>query len=157
MRKILVSILLMFAFLGITTPASAAQKVRVGAGISLFTGPTTFAAGSPFHIAHGWLTNSSLDAIGIYDFELEVDNVVRVEDFIERSAISGDPDLLARIWVYNFPNGMTGTHTFRGHWYGPCQNLVNDGFYSGTCSNPTARVEANVILLPQTLTVTFGP
>jgi hypothetical protein len=156
MKKILISILLIFAILGITTPASAARKVPVGTRIDLRTGPTTFTAGAPFHIAHGWITDSSLDAMGIYDFELEVDGALREEDFVERSVISGDPDLLTRIWVYNFPSGMTGAHTFTGHWYGPCQNLANTGFYTGTCTNPTARVEADTIS-PRTLTVTFGP
>jgi hypothetical protein len=156
MKKILVSILFIFALLGITTPASAAQKVRVGTRIDLRTGPTTFTAGAPFHIAHGWITDSSVDGVGIYDFELEIDGVLRYEDFVERSVTRGDPDLLNRIWVYNFPNGMTGTHTFTGHWYGPCRALADGGFYTGSCTNPTARVEANT-LSPQSLTVTFGP
>gem|GEM_PF-1741204 len=156
MKKILVSILLIFALLGITTPATAAQKVRVGTRIDLRTGPTTFTAGAPFHFAHGWIAVSLVDGVGIYDFELEVDGTLRDEDFVERSVMSGDPDLLTRIWVYNFPNGMTGTHTFTGHWYGPCQALADGGLYTGTCMNPTARVEANSIS-PQTLTVTFGP
>lgn len=156
MKKILVSIFIIVGLLGMATPASAAQKVRVGTHISLLTGPTTFTAGAPFHFVHGWGTDASVDGIGIYDFEFEVDGTLREEDFVERSVMSGNPDLLFRLWVYNFPNGMTGTHTFTGHWFGPCQALADGGFYAGACTNSTARVEANNIS-PRTLTVTFGP
>lgn len=156
MKKFLVSILLILAILGIATPAMAAQKVRVGTRINLLTGPTTLTAGAPFHFVHGWIIDSSVDGVGVYEFDLEVDGVLRNEDFVERSVMSGDPDLLNRFWVYNFPNGMTGTHTFTGHWYGPCQALADGGFYTGTCTNSTARVEADAIS-PRTLTVTFGP
>jgi hypothetical protein len=82
-----------------------------------------------------------------------VDGVSRREAFVERTVVSGDPDLLTRIWVFNFPEGMTGTHTFTGHWLGPCQGLVDEGFIPGPCGRPNEKVEA----FAQSLTVTFTP
>jgi len=155
MKKTFVSILLLLALLTVTSPAAADQKVRVGEKIDVFIGePTTFPAGAPFHIAHGWIMlDSNWDGLGIWDFQLEVDGVLWKEDFVERSIESGDPDLHNRIWVFNFPEGLTGTHTFTGHWLGPCQVLVDDGTVPGPCSYPNDKVEARV----SPLTVTFEP
>ncbi|HLF72783.1 MAG TPA: hypothetical protein VI524_00425 [Anaerolineales bacterium] len=154
MKKILFSILLVLSLLAVATPTAAARKVRVGTRFNLVAGtPTTFTAGAPFHIAHGWIEASDDDAIGIFEFQLEVDNVLQTADFVERSAESGNPDVLTRVWVFNFPNGMTGTHTFTGHWLGPCQTLVDHGLFTGPCSTPNEKVEA----FSRTLTVTFGP
>ena len=155
MKKTFLSILLVVAILTVASPALAAGKVRIGDPINVLTGnPTTFPAGTAFHIAHGWsLLDSNWDGLGVWDFKLEVDGVLQKEDFVERSMESGNPDLHNRFWVFNFPNGMTGTHTFTGHWLGPCQVLVNSGTIPGPCSSPNAKVEAFV----RTLTVTFGP
>lgn len=154
MKKILFSMLLVLSLLAVATPAAAAQKVRVGTRFNLVGGtPTAFTAAAPFHIAHGWLEPSDVDAIGIFEFQLEVDNVVQTADFVERSAESGTPDQLSRVWVFNFPSGMTGTHTFTGRWLGPCQTLVDQGLFTGHCSTPNKKVEA----FSRTLTVTFGP
>lgn len=156
MKKILVSILLMLALLAIATPASADQKVRLGTRFNLLTSdPTTFTAGDPFHIAHGHaLDISTSTAIGIYDFKLEVDGVLRDEDFVERSVVSGDPYPLSIFWVFNFPNGMTeGSHTFTGHWFSPCQQAVDGGLIPGPCSTPNEKVE----FLSLSMTVGFSP
>jgi hypothetical protein len=131
-------------------PAADDSKEPVGYRISLFLGAPDFPPNTPFHISHGFVQSSDDDAIGIYDFELEVDGVLRKEDFKDFWAESGEPDTLQRRWVYNFPDGMTGTHTFTGHWFGPCQAVVED---PGVCPIPNAKVEFST----QTLTVNFTP
>ena len=152
MKKFLISVLLILSLLAVTTPAAAAQKVRVGERIILFAGePTTFTAGAPFHIAHGWIAGSDGQGIGVLDFKLQVDGVFMKEDFVERSVISGNPDELNRAWVFNFPTGMTGEHTFIGHWFGPCQEMVNSGYLPGPCPKPNEKVEA----FSRTVIVTF--
>ena len=152
--KKMITFLLILTLLAMATSAAATSKEPVGDRIIVFGGgSTTFPAGAPFHIRHGWVNDSNTDGIGIFDFELEIDGVLREEDFVMRSAESGDPDILIRFWVHNFPNGMTGTHTFTGHWLGPCQPLVDMGFIPGPCTKPNAKVEA----LSRTLTVTFVP
>ena len=153
-RQSLVTMLLILALLSMATPATAAPKEPVGDRIGVYYGGSMeFPAGAPFHILHGWILSSAGDANGIYDFELEVDGVPRKKDFKMFWIESGDPDILQRRWVHNFPNGMTGTHTFTGHWFSPCQPAVDNGIYPGPCATPNEKVET----LTQTLTVTFVP
>ena len=152
--SILATIFLLLAFLTMVTPVAAAQNEPVGEKISVFFGGSMeFPAGAPFHISQGWIQYSDDGAIGVFDFELEVDEVLQREDFKEFSVVSEDPDILSRIWVYNFPNGMTGTHTFTGHWFAPCQYAVDWLGYSGSCATPNAKVETR----SRSLTVTFVP
>lgn len=149
-----IAILSILALLAIATPVAADAKEPVGDRIGIYyDGSMEFSANAPFHIRHGWVQSSDDNAIGIFDFELDVDGVRRSEDFKMFSAVSGNPDYLNRIWVYNFPNGMTGTHTFTGHWFAPCQYAVDELGYAGPCTTPNAKVETNYRML----TVTFVP
>jgi hypothetical protein len=128
--------------------ASASSHQPVGEQINVLIGfPTTFAAGQPFNIRHGHGVDADADAIGVYEFKLQVDGAYVREAYVDRSVNTGDPDTLIRLWVFNFPNGMTGAHTFVGHWLGPCYAS------EGSCTQPNAQVE----LFATTLAVTFGP
>ncbi len=155
MKKLihLVIVLLMSSQLATAAPAAAGQWQPVGERIRVWDGSIVFPAGAPFHIMHGWVQTSEDGAIGIFDFTLEVDGVLRQEDFKMFSADSGYPDTLWRLWVHDFPVGMTGMHTFTGHWFAPCQYAVDNLGYPGTCSTPNARVETAT----RTLTVTLLP
>jgi len=76
-------------------------------------------------------------------------------DFIE-TIRTEDPVLgmlLFRPYVFNFPDGMTGTHVFVGIFLGPCQAMVNQGFATGPCANPNEEIPT----APTTSTVTFVP
>ena len=64
-----------------------------------------------------------------------------------------DRKLIHLSWVYNYPEGMTGVHTFTGHWLGPCKVLVDTGLYPGPCDKPMEVIEAGT----HTLQVTFIP
>jgi hypothetical protein len=147
-------VLMLIATLVMAAPAAAKMKEPVGARIDvLFGTPTTFSAGEPFHISHGFWHDPREVSAGRFDFELEVDGVFRDEDFVERrSDPSMDPDLILwRLWVHNFPQGMTGTHTFTGHWYAPCRYAVDYYGYPGPCPTPNAKVE----ILTASLAVMF--
>ena len=123
-----------------------------GCRINVLSGtPTTFPAGQPFTIAHG--VNSGCVAApqsaGIDEFVLEVDGAVRPEDVVIREAFS-PPELadfgctyafLEHFFVFNFPSGMTGTHTFTGHWLEACAVAVALDGYPGPCTNPAQQVE----------------
>jgi hypothetical protein len=56
-------------------------------------------------------------------FKLEVDGVSVPPTYVEFTR-NLDPEypqwFLDRVYFFNFPNGMTGTHTFEGHWIVPC-------------------------------------
>jgi hypothetical protein len=159
MKKAVVILLVLILFVGIT-PAAAAQKVRIGEEINVLAQtPTEFPAGEPFHIDHGWLWRLGVDptiGIGLFNFELEVDGNPIDEDFVEHAVVKGDPifgDTLTFSWVYNFPEGMTGTHTFTGHWLCPCEVAVEYGYIEGPCTQPAEVIE----VITKTLTVTFIP
>jgi hypothetical protein len=138
MKKIIPFVLIL-VLLAITTPAAAASKVPVGDAINIYyDGSETFAAGAPFHISHGFALDSGSAYIGAYEFQLDVDGSPQEPSYSTRSLAGGQLTLL---WVFNFPDGMTGSHTFTGHWLEPCQTAVDEGNYTGTCSRPNAQVE----------------
>jgi hypothetical protein len=150
-NKLFVTALLVITLLSVVFPSPvSAGGSLIGEKIRVFNGSREFPAEAPFYIMHGWIETSYSEAIGVYDFELDVDGVPMREDFKRFSVVSGDPDTLSRLWIYTFPDGMTGTHTFTGHWYAPCQYAVN---YTGICLSPNTKVEN----FTATLTVTFIP
>jgi len=157
----------------LSAPAAADSpntRPTVGERINVLAGtPTEYPAGAPFHIGHGWpIGGTEADPgeplqpkqAGIYAFTLEIDGVPRQATYILRVAFFDDPAPLPeaafrlfRIWVYEFPQGMTGTHTFTGHWYSPCSQAVARFGYAGPCPNPNAPVDPE----PRSLTVKFTP
>jgi hypothetical protein len=142
-------LLILAAILLITGPASAQGKERVGDRLGIYySGDQTFPAGAPFYIAHGWVLDPTLGPPGKYVFQLEVDGVSREADFIETSVDrSTAPEFLFWIFVFNFPEGMSGEHTFTGHWLVPCKSL------SDSCANPVQLIETRT----SRVTVTFEP
>jgi len=151
-HSLFVTVLLIFALLSLTMPVgAAAERVRVGDRISLFGNIEIPDAGQPFYIAHGWWNPTNISGMGLFKFSLDVDGNPVYEDFIERYAISGDPDDLVWFWVFNFPEGMTGSHSFTGHWTGPCQGLVDMGVIQGPCEKTNEILESN----SQTMEVVF--
>ena len=67
---------------------------------------TTFAAGAPFHIAHGWMPEDAQEPLT--RFELALDGT-RLEP-----EIASDDE--GTHYIFPFPEGLTGTHTFLGVW-----------------------------------------
>ncbi|MGD9093456.1 MAG: hypothetical protein PVF74_11465, partial [Anaerolineales bacterium] len=63
---------------------------------------------------------------------------------ISQEFVEGEP-LLQKVYVYNFPYGLTGVHDFVGHYYGPCY------LYSDDCRVPHQPVE----VLTEYQTITF--
>lgn len=152
--SLFIAVLLIVALLSMTTRAvTAAESIRLGDRLSLFGENTTFPAGQPFYIAHGWWNPTNIPGVGLFKFSLDVDGTPVREDFIERSTFSGSPDELLWFWVYNFPDGMTGTHTLTGHWTGPCQGLVDMGVIQVTCEKTNEIIES----ASQTIIIDFVP
>lgn len=161
MHRIALFAVVIVCSLAFVPGGAAAPNDRVGTRINLIAGGLqVFPAGQAFHIAHGWVRRqtdpSNLGpaprANGRYDFSLAVDGQEQPEDYVEHGDVS---DLFHRTWVHNFPNGMTGTHTFTGHWSGPCTPLVENGLASGPCEHPTESTTTAVGL--RTITVVFVP
>jgi len=82
-----------------------------------------YPADTAFYISHGWIDLSPSYVPGQIRFELEVDGVNVPPTYVEFTR-NHDPDdpgwFLNKIYFFNFPEGMTGTHTFEGHWITPC-------------------------------------
>ena len=139
--------------------APGSQPVPVGDRVNVFIGtPTTFPAGESFHIRHGWGLGATdiPEQAGLWSFELEVDGVRRSADLITRSTdpaptTAFEHPLLNRGWLFNFPAGMSGVHTFIGHWIGPCRLAVEGGSHTGPCKTPSTPVD----VATRTLTVDF--
>ncbi|HEX9867256.1 MAG TPA: hypothetical protein VGC99_01455 [Candidatus Tectomicrobia bacterium] len=136
----------------LTAPAQPHE--RVGQKIDLFGAPEQeYPANEPFNISHGWGLGPGETTMGLYDFDLEVDSAFRPHDFVDRIQVdkTDPPPLFNWLWVHNFPEGMTGTHTFTGHWFQPCRDLDDDGLNAGQCARPSETVE----VLTLTVEVTF--
>lgn len=133
----------------VASPALADGQVRIGDRINLFgPSPLYFPQGQPFYVAHGHVIPpgervGAPAPIGRFSFGLDVDGVVQPSDFTERT-VTEEVDLpptFTLVWVFNFPEGMQGTHVFTGHWYAPCAYAVSNGLYAGSCITPAAVVE----------------
>jgi hypothetical protein len=157
MRTLCLALLLVACSVAfVPSAASADPNKLVGAPLGLFA--QTFPAGQPFHISHGWLLlPSGGEALGKFRFSLTVDGVEVRPDFIETIPFD-DPvlgTLLFRPYVFNFPDGMTGTHVFAGTFLGPCQGVVDSGFAPGPCASKNGEIPTSAS--PFTTTVTFVP
>jgi hypothetical protein len=154
-RLFFVGLVVLIALLVMVFPASAKKKIFAGDRINVFTGiPTTYSADVPFHIKHGWFLTPGGGSLGKYSFELEVDGVYVDWDWRENSPSGGQPNIITRRWVFNFPDGLeAGEYEFIGHWYGPCQDAVESGYYPCPCDHPNDIVE----WYTNTLYMTFTP
>lgn len=148
MRRLSIPILLSAAFLvaGAVAPVAGAVKQPTGNRINLFAGDQSFPASTAFHIRDGWLflDPTTIDAIGRYTFTLDVDGTPRSPDF--RTSQTGSDGSLFKLWWFNFPAGMTGTHIFVGHFLGPCGSAY-------PCNGQPPNTVVEQITL--TVTVTF--
>jgi len=128
-------------------PASAREHEPTGDPISLrcpdpedpdCSGTQDYAADTAFYISHGWLDMYPRLVPGHLTFELEVDGVNVPPTYVEFTRTQ-DPEwpqwFLNRIYFFNFPDGMTGTHTFEGHWTMPCKFVLPE------CEDPMAEVD----------------
>src|SRR5262245_57223428 len=69
-------------------------------------------ADEAFSVAHGFSAEPKADLVNpLHRFELRVDGVQR------HGAIDLDLGLAEKWYVFNFPQGMSGTHVFTGCWY----------------------------------------
>jgi hypothetical protein len=148
-KTILLTALLLLLL--VTVPVYAKNAERVGNQISIWWGYYEQPQGEPFHIAHGFVFLPPDDLpIGQRYFELEMDGVVLQEDFIERGR-NKDSGLIDRIWVYNFPDGLSGFHEFVGRYIKSCRYAMLENGYPGPCEHPNEPI----VVLEQLLIVNF--
>ncbi len=153
---IVMAVTALVAVLGATVPAGAAPA-PAGDRINVLVGdPTVYAAGTPFHVLHGWGLDPAVNKpVGRYGFELTLDgeSLGRGRAVTERVDDGAGGTNLSKRWLYNFPAGLSaGDHEFVGTWYAPCTAAVADWGHPGPCPQKHAPVP----VLTMTLTVTFG-
>lgn len=145
--KARLSMLLLLAVLVLAVPTAVADRAQpIGDRISVLSGPSTFSAGEPFHIVHGWLNDPTWGVpLGRFDFQLEVDDVYWDEDFFITERVFdevGQVWKIRRLWVYNFPDGLpAGEVKFMGHWLAPCEAAKDYHGYPGDCDKRNEIVE----------------
>jgi hypothetical protein len=158
MKRILV-ILMFIVTLMITVPVMAAKLEPVGEQIHIRIGPEIryYPANTPFFIRHGWMSildpkkPSDVAKFAKSRFELEIDGEPVEEDYVDIVRVAGDDPGTANIYQYFyfiFPEGLTGEHTFTGHWYIECKWMETPDM---VCKDPNAIIEA----LTRSIEVTF--
>lgn len=155
MRRLRWALLTIAVLLPLAGTVCATKPEPIGDPLSIFeSGYQEFPAGSPFHIKHGFSIDPSEGyPISKFWFELEIDGQLIEPDYIDRFYVPGDDDPLYQRSVYNFPDGMTGTHGFSGHWFAPCQWAVDYGLDPGPCDGRFDPVEIKTTWVE----VTFVP
>lgn len=149
-KTILLILSILIVLLLAASPVLAADRVRIGEQINvLFGTPDVFPANQPFHIAHGWLNVPPMPM----GFVLEIDGEVVQHDFIDKTVVNEQPLLINIAWVHNFPEGMSGTHTFTGHWLLNCYSALDGGFVDECPPGPFTKTLVDV--LTNTLVVDF--
>ncbi len=139
MRKIGLVILLAL-LVATAVQAASASPATTGSKLSMYRGNLVyrgnldrpikpnviqFAANSPFYVQHGWvvdwsfLSNEEKQAF-ISDntrFDLYVDGVEQASIPDHTFDESNGDIFFIKLSLTNYPDGMTGTHLFRGEWW----------------------------------------
>jgi hypothetical protein len=124
MRRLSIALLLSTTvLLGLfAAPSTAAPNNQaVGDRLDLRDGDQSFPASTPFHIDHGFAFTIGDNTIGLSDFVLDMDGTLLTADFVRRTPV-GDGFTVSKLWYYNFPSGLTGTHEFTRHYFEACNN-----------------------------------
>jgi hypothetical protein len=101
-------------------PAAAGAKHPTGARLLLFVADgSTRAANTAFYVQHGFAFDPGTPSAGLWRFTLDVDGISRAPSYVQSNTYPSG-DLESREWIFNFPSGLSGTHTFVGHWLVPC-------------------------------------
>ena len=143
MKWLAAALIAVTALLAAAAPATPADVNKAVGDALPLSGNLTFPAGQPFHITHGWLNAPASmgtvsiphQSLGEYQVQVTVDGVQVKPSFIQTTT-SIDPTYgieTFQTYVFNFPDGMTGTHVFGTTFLGPCQGLVDSGFATGPC------------------------
>jgi hypothetical protein len=132
----------------------------IGERLLVSSGSVTFAAGDPFHIMHGLMGWYEIgepveNTFGLHYMTLEVDGVEIRPDYLDIDWTTYQDyggRLVTKLYIFNFPEGMTGEHTFVRRYYLTCE-YINENITPMECRNPADLVEFTPWM--QILHVTF--
>ena len=155
-------IILLLVIVSLVSVAATVEK-RVGEQLYLSSwmnpGPEAeFPANTPFHVAHGWGWNffyglqaedlfAYMASPGTQKFTLEIDGEPQKFDFFQVGTENklifeweGEEYIYRHreyFWVFNFPDGMEGSHEFHATWWMQCKYVYYDA-----CDKPNEPVPA---------------
>lgn len=154
--KKFIPLFVLIVLLTISVPVLAESRIPIGEQIRVDPDGAVikYPAGVPFHIRHGWqgivgvVGPEGIQKLPFSGFDLEMDGSYLTRDFILREIVY-DPELdekrIIQTSVFEFPEGLTGTHTFTGHWYTACK------FWEESCDDPFEVLEVQT----RTITIKF--
>ncbi len=94
------------------------SAIFVGDRISLCAPPASYPANVPFHVNHGFGFDEVDAATFFATQDPRLDLTLDGVPLQPLESFSTDVSPGGRFtWVYPFPNGLTGSHTFVGEWY----------------------------------------
>ena len=149
MKKLTIVISLILALM-IVSPVLASKPVSTGDQITVYDS-VQFPANTAFYISHG-LQLAPEELRSGYDFKLQVDGEFVDETFVDRYTTIFDDNtvFISTMWVFNFPDGMEGTHEFSGHWFMPCQTALDAGFVT-----ECRKLNTSIEVMSSTATIIF--
>ena len=146
MKRKLIFLLVITTLTLTLVAAKPMQRIGEQLFIPLGSGTMYYYENFPFHIAHGWRSEignpQRTTARG--GTRLEIDGMPIPHDFIERTIIEYEgTDYLAKFFVFNFPIGMTGVHTFDMYYSNSCDFWLERGDVA-ECEKPNEILEFNL-------------
>jgi hypothetical protein len=136
---------LVITILILTLVAASSPRVRVGDQLYIppGTGTLYYYEYFPFHLAHGWRSEigNPVNSTARGGTRLEIDGLATSHDFIEFSRVEEEgTNYLAKYFVFNFPAGMTGVHTFDMYYSNTCSAWLDNGDVT-ECDKPNEILE----------------
>lgn len=121
-RRVIAALAVVVAACAVAAGASAdiprTGDQRVGLIVCALTGvcpDLTLAANEAFFVQHGFTAESCADQRNpVHRFELSIDGVEQHGPIDLSRTADG---LCDKLYVFDYRNGMSGTHTFTGCWY----------------------------------------
>lgn len=122
-KHVLASVAVLLVTLAVAGTATAdiprMGDQRVGLIVCAQTGfcpEAVLTANEPFHVVHGFTSESCASQRNpLHRFELSIDGVEQHGAIDLGTTADG---LCDKLYVFNFPSGTTGVHSFTGCWYG---------------------------------------
>ena len=143
MKKFTVIIIAIMLLMSVNPVAAYNQSIQpVGDRIDLSAGDQTYPADTAFFIADSFYWETGFQNYpGRFDIKLEVDNRFVNEDSVQHFVMRGDDyNTVIIAWLFNFPDGMEGEHTFECHYILACALALQYGL-TDTFSNPASPFE----------------
>ena len=70
---------------------------------------------------------------------------------LQQHIVNHETDLIIRVWVTNFSEGLSGEQTLTAVLYAPCEWSAEHGYTSGPC----AKKNQNVVMAINSVVIDF--